>query len=85
VSVAAFYGTAPIDATWWQIFNALGDRRELSEVRSWLAGPPLTVEHEPEPVWPSVDEPVQPDMTSPVPTIPLPNAEPSNSRHALTA
>jgi hypothetical protein len=85
VSVASFFGTAPIDAVWWQIFNGLGDRRELSDVRSWLAGSPPTVERTPEPVWPSVDEPIQPGVTIPAPTIPLPSVESCTGRHPLTA
>lgn len=83
LSVASFYSTVPIEHVWLQLLSHLGAGRELREIRSWLAGRATAVEQEIEPIWPSVDEPTQPGMTVPVPTIPI--VEPPSGRHALTA
>lgn len=84
-SIASFYRTVPIEQVWFQALPHLGVHRELHEIRSWLAGERSAAEHEPEPASPIVDEPTQPDMTAPAPTIPLPGTEPPTGRHALTA
>jgi hypothetical protein len=83
LSVISFYATVPTEHVWLQLLAHRGVNRELKEIRSWLAGRPISAE--PEPVWPSVDEPTQPGMTTPVPTIPLPSVEPPSGRHALSA
>jgi hypothetical protein len=83
LSVASFYATVPAEHVWFQALPHLGVHRELRDIRARLAYPVMTAEPEPEPVWPSVDEPTQPGMTTPVPTIPMPSADPSNGRHAL--
>jgi len=85
LSIASFYATVPPEQVWLQLLRHLGINRDLREIRAWLAHDPVAVGPEPEPVWTSVDEPTQPDMTTPVPTIPLPGTEPSSGRHALTA
>lgn len=83
LSVASFYSTVPIEHVWLQVLAHIGIPRDLDEIRCWLTS--RSVDIEPEPVWPSADESVQADVTSPVPTIPMPSAEPLSGRHALTS
>jgi hypothetical protein len=85
LSVASFYTTVPTEYVWLQLLSHLGVRRELPEIRTWLASRSVAAEYEPDPIWPSVDESTQPGVTAPVPTIPMPSAEPPSGRHALTA
>ncbi|WP_211762957.1 hypothetical protein [Kutzneria sp. CA-103260] len=85
LSIASFYATVPTEQVWLQLLRHLGVSRDLGEIRAWLADGPVAVEREPEPIWASVDEQTQPDMTTPVPMIPVPSTEPSTGRHALTA
>jgi hypothetical protein len=83
LSIASFYATVSTEHMWLQLLAHRGVKRELQEIRSWLAGRPVCAE--PEPVWPSVDEPTQPGITTPVPTIPLSRVAPPSGRHALSA
>ncbi len=85
LSIASFYSTVPPEQVWFQVLPRLGIHRELRYIRARLARPTAIAEPEPEPTWPSVDEPTQPGTTTPVPTIPMPSTEPSSGRHALTA
>jgi len=85
LSIASFYSTVPIEHVWFQVLPRLGIHRELHDIRVRLALLATAAEPEPEPIWPSVDEPTHPGLTAPVSTIPLPSAEPSGGRHALSA
>jgi hypothetical protein len=85
LSVASFYSTVPPEQVWFQVLPQLGIHRELRDIRARFARLTAIAEPEPEPIWPSVDEPTQPGMTTPVPTIPLPSVEPPSGRHALSA
>lgn len=85
LSVASFYSTVPTEHVWLQLLPHLGINRDLSEIRAWLANCTVATGHESGPIWPLVDEPTQPGMTAPVPTIPMSSAGSSSGRHVLTA
>ena len=85
LSIASFYSTVPVEHVWFQVLPHLGIRRELHHIRARLRHPPTAAEPEPEPIWPSIDEPAQPGLTVPVPTIPLPSVDPADGRHARIA
>ena len=85
LSVASFYSTVPAENVWLQLLSHLGINPDLREIRAWLANGAVAIDQDPEPSWPSVDEPNQPGATAPVPVIPLPSVEPPGGRRAMTA
>jgi hypothetical protein len=85
LSVASFYSTVATENVWLQLLPYLGVDGDLREIRAWLANGSIAVDREPEPTWPSVDEPTQPGATTPIPTIPQPSVEPPSGRPALSA
>jgi hypothetical protein len=85
LSVASFYSTVPPEQVWFQVLPHLGIHRELRDIRTRLTRAAAIAEPEPEPIWPSVDEPVQPGLTVPVPTSRCHRVAPPSGRRALSA